>query len=1178
MKHYIGWLFIISIFAVNEARSQSFSSSIRFRNINTSQGLPSNNVNQVIKDDLGFMWVATSDGLARFDSPEQLKTYRAQGTSTDGLSSSAIKTMIKDNEGNLWIGTTLGGVSRLNPKTEAIITYLHDPDDPSSLSNNEILSIMQDRKGRIWVGTEYGLNLYHPEQDRFISYTPSDEEYGLKAKAILSITEDDRGWIWVGTWGGGLYLILENSERYPAQLKFKNFVPDISERSHNIWKIYQDHQGRYWIGTYGNGLYLMQLPTHASNAPRHQDWQPSFRGFQISGVNPSNISSNNITDIYQDRNDDIWITCSYGLNILKSEKLPALDSAIKNGTKPQIAFQKYFYSPGNSESLASNSLNSIYEDENGIIWISTFGGISIYNWYLHQFSVLDITKKTGLETELLDISICGDQVWLATQENGVLCYHIQEEKLIHQNFIQKHFKQNKTYFQLAKFATGKFMIASMDGLSFLDIATKTVKNYPFAFSAQKNGHPDKIITFSIIKDAKGRIWVGTEAGVLLLDEKTGEYQQFAKEENNPQSLSDNSVNQVYEDIQGTIWVATFNGLNRIVENEGNITFEVFKHDANNPTHSIISNRIKMLRDVGGILYVGTTQGLCGYAYDEHIFYDYSENASKFYIESLDLGADGKLWASTTDGIFQFDPETKKVNSYEKIDGIGDFTFRQNSIHQDKKGYIYFGSRRGVTRVHPNHIKKNTVPPVTHITCIKVMGTDSTKTISTLNTKNLSLRHCDYHLSINFVGLNYNRPTKNQFAYKLEGFEENWHLTDSRKLNAVYTNLKADDYIFKVKSANNDGVWSEEVTLDIKVLPAFWETWWFQGMLLLSLVGLIFFGTSYYTKTIRERNLTLRGYNTELNNEIAERKRVEAELQKREQHMEQLVIERTAELEDKKDEVEVLLQKIKIRNEELEIIVEKRTNKLKEYNQELQRSNKDLEQFAYMASHDLQEPLRNVGTFMKLLSKQYKDKLDNTAKEYIHIAIDGVGRMSNLIQSLLKYSKAGRKEMEVQMADLNPLIEMKLLDLSQKIKERNVKVKVGEMPSIFCGKDQLAMVFYNLINNGIKFNKSDCPEIHVQSHQDAPDGFWKFSVSDNGIGIKKENVHKVFEIFQRLHAKSAYEGTGIGLSLCQKVVERHKGKIWVESEYGAGTTFYFTVRKNLHSENAAKEKIRMEMSN
>ena len=231
-----------------------------------------------------------------------------------------------------------------------------------------------------------------------------------------------------------------------------------------------------------------------------------------------------------------------------------------------------------------------------------------------------------------------------------------------------------------------------------------------------------------------------------------------------------------------------------------------------------------------------------------------------------------------------------------------------------------------------------------------------------------------------------------------------------------------------------------------------------------------------------------------------------------------------------------------------------------------RSNKDLEQFAYIASHDLQEPLRVVGNFIGLLKRRYKQYFDDQAIEYIDFAVDGVSRMSQQIKSILTFSKVSQKEINFQEADLNKVVKTKIHDLSQKIEEKKVQFQIDEMPTIVCEQTQIEMIFHNLMSNAIKFNKNENPRIIISDNSEPTSDFWQFSVKDNGIGIPKEHQAKIFEIFKRLHNKKDYEGTGIGLALVQKIIQRHEGKIWLESVEGEGTTFHFTICKHLKNRN------------
>ncbi len=233
--------------------------------------------------------------------------------------------------------------------------------------------------------------------------------------------------------------------------------------------------------------------------------------------------------------------------------------------------------------------------------------------------------------------------------------------------------------------------------------------------------------------------------------------------------------------------------------------------------------------------------------------------------------------------------------------------------------------------------------------------------------------------------------------------------------------------------------------------------------------------------------------------------------------------------------------------------------LEKSNEALRRSNLDLEQFAYIASHDMKEPLRMIGNFNQLLLMKYGDKLDDRGMNYLKFSMESVDRLEKLIADILEYSKVGRTEKEMESHDIDTIVYDKMKNLTMLIQEKNASIIIKNLPKgVTCEANQLGVVFYNLLNNALKFNHNSDIEIVVDS-RDIGD-FYEFSVQDNGIGINPQKVKKIFEPFRRLHRKDKYEGSGIGLSICKKIVQRHDGKIWAESEPGEGTTIKFTIRK------------------
>ena len=232
-------------------------------------------------------------------------------------------------------------------------------------------------------------------------------------------------------------------------------------------------------------------------------------------------------------------------------------------------------------------------------------------------------------------------------------------------------------------------------------------------------------------------------------------------------------------------------------------------------------------------------------------------------------------------------------------------------------------------------------------------------------------------------------------------------------------------------------------------------------------------------------------------------------------------------------------------------------KLKEIITELQRSNKELQSFAYITSHDLQEPLRTIASYAQLIERRYKGKLDNDADDFIEYMVDGAKRMKSMIQGLLDYSRVGTKGNEFKEFKSKDALDYALSNLESSIVENNAEITSGPIPVIFADEDQIARVFQNLIGNALKFHREGIkPEIHISARE--KDKEYVFAVSDNGIGMEEQYSDHIFEVFKRLHSIDEYRGAGIGLAIVKRIIDRHEGRVWVESELGHGSKFYFTI--------------------
>ena len=389
--------------------------------------------------------------------------------------------------------------------------------------------------------------------------------------------------------------------------------------------------------------------------------------------------------------------------------------------------------------------------------------------------------------------------------------------------------------------------------------------------------------------------------------------------------------------------------------------------------------------------------------------------------------------------------------------------------------------------------------------------------SITETKSITLPYSNSVLSFEFASLNYTAPEKKQYAYILEGFDKTWNNVGTSHI-AAYTHLDPGKYLLKVKGLNNEGNWSAKVlSIQLIITPPFWLTWWFRLTILLAVSAGIILIYRIRIKNIKAHKLTL------------QQKVHEQTLQ---------LVQSAGEEHRARTEAEEARHQAELANSELKI------------------KNKELEQFAYVASHDLQEPLRTTAGFVKLLQKQYHGKLDDKADKYLTYISEASDRMRVLIKDLLNFSRIGKKG-ALEKVDCNIVIQEVLTDIMAAIQESGANINYTQLPEINGYFTEIKLLFQNLLINAIKFRRQDVkPQIKIVAKKTTD--CWEFSISDNGIGIEQQYCDRIFDIFQRLHTRSQYAGSGIGLSHCKKIVEFHRGKIWVQSIPGEGSTFYFAL--------------------
>jgi len=989
--------------------------NLNFSNWNKGKGLPNNVITSLTMDELGFLWVGTYDGLCRFNGPGSFEIYKSDSNekqNTNSLAVNHIRSLFSDSEGYLWIGTLFGGLTRHSPTKGTWKTFMHHPNKTSDFDN--IISIFEDSKNQLWIGHEAGLSLFNKNTETFQHFKPSNTDiHTTISGGVLSIMEDSNGWLWVGNWAGGIYLLLEDENGKYEPENVRQFYEATSKTANNAWVIYQDKNDRHWIGTTGAGVLLMNLPENASNKVKQQNWKPHFQSFKFGYSGSNTARSNNIQDIHQDQFNNLWVATCNGLF-----KIPGMYLTGENVHKAALLTNYDIYIPSiDDKSITGEYVTKILEDKQGLIWLSTSEGLSQYNPQINQF------KNSFFNDEYIRLSPApciaidaSQDIWISAPSEGLKKYKIEGEKLTETDNISSLVLGS--VLQSIHLKNERWMYAATEeGITSIDLKTKKSKQYPFP-NWLKTDFENTFVN-AILIDRLGFIWLGAFNGLFRINTNTGVYDVLLNDPNNPNTITHNAITSIIEDSKGNIWVGTYQGLNRIADiTSKNIVFERFFQQKSNTKQSFYAQTVFAIKEVNEDLYIGTYNGLYRYNSTTNKIEHLNEQIDDFRVSSIEAGIKNDVWLSSTEGIYNYNIKNKSFRIFDKKDLSANISYRLGASCVDKNKNIYFANINGITHFSLKNFPENEIALPAYISDIKIENKNGDRFVNGTYLNEIELNHNDYRLSIEYGTPNYYRADKNKYVYRLKGMEDAWREIEFGT-PIVYTNLGPKEYRLELKASNNDGIWSEEVsTIAVIKHPPYWETWWFRLLAIMLVAVLILSLFFWYTNKIRKHNEALQRYNDTLNIEISNRKRVE--------------------------------------------------QKLHDYNSELKRSNSDLEQFAYITSHDLKEPLRVVSSFSNLLSQKYINKLDDNASLYIKFINDGVNRMISLVDSLLTYSLVGQKDSVYNSFNLNKLIKGKVSDLSQLIKEKNAIVNIENLPEIIGHQEQIGMVFYNLINNALKY--------------------------------------------------------------------------------------------------------------
>ena len=805
------------------------SSDPLFTHFSIEEGLSQSTVHSILQDNQGYMWIATEDGLNRFDG-YNFTIYRNDPTDSSSLAGNRVHTVMQDNQNRIWVGTTDGlsvltliADSALNTEKEGFINYYNSVRDTQSLSSNDVRCLYRDNGGNIWIGTSKGLSFIRneliegresPRSLTFDRMNSNPELYNLAGTELISsIIEDGNGSLWIGTMGNG---IIELNKQSGKVLNFKHDPSDPgSPGSNYIIRLYLDRAGRLWAGTYRGGLNLYD---NISN---------NFIRYLPDEDNPGSITDNRIYSMFDDDNGNLWIgTFECGINKLDTRKNKFI-SYKSNSRKPK--------------SLSSNFVRCLFIDRSGNLWAGTNKGVNKMDLKQPKFYAFrNDYEETPLLSDSYVLSITEDRnggLWIGTNK-GLDNYNPEEGNFSSYAVKHNNPKSNEGFvYSIKSDAEGYLWLGTFGGgLLQCDLKGKIIRQYIHTGKRSNEILDNRIHSLYI---GAGEIIIGTVAGICVLDRKTERFRNYLVSMKDSALLSGRSINVIYKDRNNIFWIGTSGGL---------VSVDVSGRDSYSYVHgnasgsSISSNDINsILEDLKGNLWIGTDKGLNLLDRKSNSFalYTTKDGLPNDYIAGILEDDRGCLWISTNNGVSKFDPkqpEGKRFRNYDLDDGLQGLEFTEGAAFKNSKGEIYFGGTNGFNKFNPALIQDNPNIPAVAIISFSIAGKNKLNHLQIAGARSISLDYNENFFSFEFAAFDYTNPKKNKYAYRLEGFDKDWIDSGSRRF-ANYTNIDPGKYVFRVKASNNDGVWNEQgASVGIIIKPPFYKTWTAYIFYLLAIVS------------------------------------------------------------------------------------------------------------------------------------------------------------------------------------------------------------------------------------------------------------------------------------------------------------------------------------------------------
>ncbi len=796
-------LIVCVLMVCSEIIGQEQWEGVRFDHLNVEQGLSQNSVRCILQDRQGFMWFGTYDGLNRYDGYE-FKIYRNRPGDSLSIPHNSITSLFEDSSGILWVGT-VKGLSCFDPVTEKF--YRVDP--------NEVTSLCQDEDGNIWA-SRTGLSVFLAER-QYVSqnfHLPWNSS-GTNMEYFTSLLFQKPDILWLGNSNGTLFQFNTKQKQFLLFRKnLKIFSPGQDKR---ISSILEDRDGIIWLGTRGSGLV------------RYDPVADEFTYFTPDPQNSHSLSSSLINCIYEDHQGNLWIGSQNGLLVFDKKKK---------------SFFRFKHRPGVPGSLSDDKILSIYQDKFGTYWIGTKGG------GINKFNLKTVFFDYYLSAEEVRYNPSASKVWTFYEDRqrnlwvgtsgGLIRMVKKNKRLDHADFklfpIRIDGPVNRSVRSICEDDSGNLWLALIRG-GLAKFVKKSGKITYFVPDEGKLPCLTPNIFYVLFPIDQSNLWIGTNGcGLLNFNIKTGEFQNKWYR-NSADKKRNGWIICIYRDKEGDFWLGTWkNGLIRFRQTKKDMI--VYRHDVKDP-FSLNNNTVfSILEDHRGNLWIGTYGGglnKLDRRTGKFIFYTRKDGLPNDVIYGILEDDHGNLWMSTNKGLSCFNPETGQFLNFDVNDGLQGNEFNLGAYFKSADGTLFFGGNNGFNCFKPANMI-NEQPPEVVLTGFKKFGKSIKFDQSISSLKKIVVSYKDNFFTFQFAALHFKNPSKNKYAYKLEGFDKDW-IFIGKKREASYTNLDPGKYFFRVKAANCDGIWNEKgLTIPLIIRPPFWQTYWFYLSVLIFILG------------------------------------------------------------------------------------------------------------------------------------------------------------------------------------------------------------------------------------------------------------------------------------------------------------------------------------------------------